>query len=160
VAVAGAEDQVSDIVLTQRRPAPDPHPGTLNPPVGEVWRMVTFPARHMLFDVLLHREIACRCLPSLELHLWTPEPVGHIRSRWSTRFAGGPKLEMIGSGLDRAATGCYARYVELAAHVMNELGWDSQQFVGYRCELPFPLWRGGYCMSFDFSEPGVPGPNG
>jgi hypothetical protein len=151
VPVTGSEETPADIVLMQMRAAPDKHPATLNPPIGEVWRMVTFPARHMIFDVFLHREIACRCLPSLELHLWTPEPIGHLRARWSTRFAGGPKLEMMGVGLERAGLRVYPRYVELAEHVMARMGWNPRELVGYRCELAYPLWRGGYCMSFDFS---------
>jgi hypothetical protein len=122
--------------------------------------MVSFPARHMVFDVLLHREIACRCIPSLELHLWSPEPSGQHRARWSTRFAGGPKLEMMGAGLERAATRAYPRYTELAAHVMEKQGWNPRELIGYRCEVAYPLWRGGYCMSFDFEGNEMRGPHG
>ncbi len=160
VAVAGSEEHPADIVLMQGRGGPDRHPATLDPPIGEVWRLANLPARHMVFDVFLHREIACRCIPSLELHLWTPEPLGHVRARWSTRFTGGPKLEMMGAGLERAATMAYPRYVELAAHIVGELGWNSAELIGYRCELPYPLWRGGYCMSFDFTGNVIGKPNG
>lgn len=160
VAVAGTEESAADIVLMQTRREPDRHPATLDPPIGEIWRMVSFPARHMVFDVFLHREIACRCIPSLELHLWTPEPVGHVRARWSTRFTGGPKLEMMSAGLERVATAGYPRYVELATHVVRELGWNPAELVGYRCELPYPVWRGGYCMSFDFTGNELAMPNG
>lgn len=160
VAVAGSEEHAADIVLMQTRQVLDRHPATLDPPIGEVWRLVNMPSRHMVFDVFLHREIACRCIPSLELHLWTPEPVGHVRARWSTRFTGGPKLEMMGPGLERAATAGYPRYVELAAHVMREVGWNPAEMIGYRCELPYPLWRGGYCMSFDFTGNELGQPHG
>lgn len=150
-APADADTAAADIVLSQNRLRSDRHPATLDPPIGEVWRMVSFPARYLVFDVFLHKEIARRCIPSLEVHLWAPEARGHVRARWSTRFSGGPRLEMMGPGLSRVGVEVYPRYGELAAHIIESSGWNPAELVGYRCELPYPLWRAGYCMSFDFS---------
>jgi len=38
--------------------------------------------------------------------------------------------------------------------VLDRLGWAASEFVGYRCEVEFPIWRAGYCMLFDFAQPG------
>lgn len=145
------EIENADIVLADCEPRVDQHPASMDPPMGEVWGLVNFPSRRYIFDVYLHREIACRCLPSLELHLWTPNIVQHTSSRWSTRFPGGPRLQLLGAGLRDAATSAYDRHAELTAHLFDRFGWDPEPFIGYRCEVAFPVWRGGYCMAFDFS---------
>ncbi len=147
------ETNNTDIVIADREPNEDVHPATLDPAVGEVWALMNFPARRLIFDVYLHRDIACRCIPSLELHLWTPQTGAHASSRWSTRFPGGPRLGLLGPGLRGSQTDSYARHAELTAHLFERVGWESEQFIGYRCESIFPVWRGGYCMVFDFSSP-------
>jgi hypothetical protein len=35
-------------------------------------------------------------------------------------------------------------------HVFERVGWDPEQFVGYRCEVAYPVWQAAYCMLFDF----------
>jgi hypothetical protein len=149
----------SDIVLAHRTSQPDRHPATLDPPLGEMWFMVTFPVQRMVFDVFLHREIARRCIPSLELHLWGPDAGRHGSSRWSTRFPGGPRLEVLGSGLGAAATPAYSRHAELLRSVFDQVGWDPDEFAGYRCEVTYPVWRAGYCMLFDFAGNEIPSPS-
>lgn len=146
-----ADDAAHDIVLSRRTRVPDRHPATLKPAIGEVWNLVNFPARRMVFDVYLHRDIARRCIPSLELHLWSADMASHARARWSTRFAGGPKLELLGPGVRRAASQAYRRHAELTKAMFEEVGWEPDEFIGYRCETAFPLWRAGYCMAFDFT---------
>jgi hypothetical protein len=140
-----------DIVLANRGAKPEAHPATLRPAIGEIWSLVTFPSRQMIFDVYLHRDIARRCLPALEVHLWNPDIHQQGSSRWSTRFPGGPKLELLGQGLSNCASDAYSRHKDLTNHVFANVGWDAAEFVGYRCEVTFPIWRAGYCMAFDFA---------
>jgi hypothetical protein len=140
----------ADIVLGTRSSRPDRDPATLDPAVGEMWQLVNFPARRLTFDVFLHREIAARCVPSVEAHLWGPDVTEPGSSRWSTRLPGGPRLEIIKPG--EGATRSFARYPEMQASVFARVGWDPAEFVGYRCEVEYPLWRAGYCMAFDFTR--------
>lgn len=140
-----------DVVVGKKRSLIEKHPATLDPAIGEVWNLINFPARKMVFDVYLHRDIARRCIPSIEVHLWAPESPSHVQARWSTRFAGGPRLELLGAGLRSAPTVTYPRQVELTARMFALAGWEADEFVGYRCEAAYPMWRGGYCMSFDFT---------
>lgn len=140
-----------DIVLANRGAKPEAHPASLRPAIGEVWSLVTFPSRQMVFDVYLHRDIARRCIPALEVHLWNPDIHQQGSSRWSTRFPGGPKLELLGQGLSNCGTDAYARHKDLTNHVFTNIGWDGAEFVGYRCHVAFPIWRAGYCMTFDFA---------
>jgi hypothetical protein len=140
----------ADIVLGTRSSRPDRHPATMEPAVGEMWQLVNFPTRRLTFDVFLHREIASRCVPSLETHLWGPDVTEHGSSRWSTRLPGGPTLESIRAG-EASDTRSFARYPEMLASVFSRVAWNPADFVGYRCELEYPLWRTGYCMAFDFT---------
>jgi hypothetical protein len=149
-------DKPIDIVMAHRGAQPDRHPASLTPPLGEMWLLVTFPVRRVIFDVFLHRDIARRCIPSLELHLWGPDVLGQGASRWSTRFPGNPRLELLGSGLAGASTPAYARQAQLLRHVFHQVEWPEDEFVGYRCEASYPVWRAGYCMGFDFSGNEIP----
>lgn len=154
-----AEGKPSDIIMAYRS-GPDSHPMRQDPPVGEMWWLTTFPARRMVFDVWLHEDLAQGCVPSLELHLWGPDISQHGASRWSTRFPGGPRIELLGKGLGRASTAAFSRHKEMTADLYKQLGWDPSSFVGFRCEVAYPVWRAGYCMGFDFSagatQPTVP----
>ncbi len=149
-APAGLGGRAMDIVLASREAKPEAHPATLRPAVGELWNLVTFPSRHMVFDTYLHRDVARKCLPSLETHLWSPEVGRQGATRWSTRFPGGPTLRLLGPGLNGAGTGAYARMGELTARLFAGMGWEPEEFIGYRCEVDYPIWRAGYCMVFDF----------
>lgn len=146
-----ADDGPVDIVIANRSAKPEAHPATLRPAIGELWSLMTFPSRRILFDVYLHRDIARRCIPALEVHLWNPDIGQQGSSRWSTRFPGGPRLTLLGEGIAASAAEAYPRHAELTSHVFDQVDWDPAVFVGFRCEVPFPIWRGGYCMVFDFA---------
>jgi hypothetical protein len=157
-----AEGRPIDIVVAYRRSTPDKHPASQEPPIGEVSTVMTYPSRRLISDVYLHRDIASKCIPSLELHLGSPTLGQPLRARWSTRFPGGPRLELLGSGLAHAANAAYDRYLELIRHVFSQLDWDPDEFIGYRCDVGFPIWQAAYCMLFDFSanvmiDPDQPG---
>lgn len=128
-----------------------PHPGLRAPKIEEVWAMINFPVRNLVFDVYLHRDLARQCIPSLDAHLWRPDFAAQIEDRWQTRFADGPRLELLGQGMGNAATPVYERNPELTAFVFDALKQDDQRFIGYRCSVAYPMWRTGYCMSFDFN---------
>lgn len=140
----------ADIVTATRVARPDPHPATLSPPVGEVWALQNIPARRLVFDTLVHRTMAAACVAGLEAHLWMPD-VGsrHDAARWSTRLPGGPALTPL--SVRDLSTGAFAAYPDLVAHVFDELAWPIDEFVGFRCDVAYPVWRGGYVMRFDFA---------
>ncbi len=151
-----ARSDPADIVIAEYRQRPDKHPATLRPAIGEVWSLISFPARRLVFDVYLHKEIAARCTPALELHLWGPHMGEQGLWRWSTRFPGGPKLESVTPLSDDAATDAYPRHTELTGYAFLHAGWKPDDFVGYRCNVVYPVWRAGYCMLFDFSGNELP----
>lgn len=146
----------TNIVIAARDSREEPHPATWRPPIAEVSILNLFPSRRLIYDVFLHRELASRCLPSASAHLSTP---GHMLggvSRWTTRLQGRISLQLLGVGLSNAHCAAYPRQQELAAHVYSQLGWDPDDFVGYRVEVAYPVWRAQYSMRFDFTGNELP----
>ncbi len=139
-----------DLMLANR--AVTPHPRTQSPAVEETWAMVNFPVRHLLFDVYLHQDLATRSIADLEVHLWRPDFASSVTDRWQTRFAHPPKLVMLGRGIEDSAAPAFARHLELTRLLFEQTNEDPHNYIGHRCEVTHPLWRTGYCMTFDFGS--------
>ncbi len=146
----------SDIVMAARDSREEANPASWRPPVAEVSLLNLFPSRLMVYDVYLHRDLASRCIASASAHLSTPGRTTGSISRWSTRLKGKLSLQLLGVGLSGAHNAAYARHQELAAHVYAQLGWNSEDFVGYRLEVPYPVWRAEYVITFDFTGNEIP----
>lgn len=138
-----------DLVLGSRSVIP--HPASRDPQIDEAWAMVNFPVRHLVFDLYLHRDLARACIPSVDAHLWRPDFAQHIGDRWQTRFGDAPNLELLTQGLRNAATPNSPRHAEMTRFLFESVGQDPEDFVGYRCAADYPMWRTGYCVSFDYS---------
>ena len=138
-----------DIVTARRPSQPVPHPATDDPPIHECWILVNNPARHLLLDVYFHRTLARKCIASMSAHLWRPDIDTTSGRRWRTRFPRSPSLEILGA--HTPPTPAYPRQADLTAHVLDAVGWNRDDFVGFRCALEYPIWRAGYCMAFDFT---------
>lgn len=141
-----------DLVVALRSDRAGPHPALDKPPVQEVWTLMHYPARALLFDVFLHRTLARACIPSLAMHLWRPNLETGMGDRWYTQLPSAPTLQLLGPGLARSPTPLFPRHAELTAHLFDRAGWPAAEFIGFRCALTYPLWRAGYCMTFDFAE--------
>lgn len=147
----GAQTSAFDFVTADRSVHAVPLPTTESPPIHEIWVSPDYPAASLLFDVWQHRDLARCCIPSLSAHLYRINVMETPGDRWYTKLADGPKLQLLGTGLDQAASPLWSRQHEALAWMFQQLGWDPGEFVGYRCEVRYPLWRIGYLMSFDFS---------
>ncbi len=141
-----------DLILGSR--AVTPHPRTQSPAVEETWAMINFPVRRLLFDVYLHQDLATRSIADLDVHLWRPDFASSAADRWQTRFVRPPKLIMLGRGIEDAASPAYDRHAELTRLFFEQSREDPQAYIGHRCEVAHPLWRTGYCMTFDFGASG------
>lgn len=131
------------------------HPATGRPPIEEAWALINFPCRRLLFDVYMHRDLARACLASLDVHLWRPDFAQHVGDRWQTRFAQqSPPLQLLPGGLRGSASDAWPRHSELTRFLFERAGFDPSEFVGFRCDVEYPIWRAGYAVSFDFSTAG------
>ncbi len=128
------------------------HPASVSPELEEIWALVNFPVRRLVLDAYLHRDIASRCIPALDAHLWRPDFAQNAGERWQTRFPNPPRLEVLGRGTAGAKTDAWNRHAELRELIFKSRGLDAEDFVGFRCDVTYPMWRTGYCMSFDFGQ--------
>ncbi len=140
-----------DVVTAVRATSPMLDPVTGRPSLHEVWSLVNMPARRLVLDVYLHRGIERSYRPSMDAQLWNPGLTVPEEQKWATRLSPRPALQLLGSGLAQAGCESYARHAELTRYFFERLGWSAEEFVGFRCETAYPIWRAGYCMSFEFA---------
>jgi hypothetical protein len=126
------------------------HPAKQQPALEEVWAMVNFPSRHLLLDVYLHPDLARTSVPSLDAHLWGPDFSQEVGNRWRTRFSEAPPLQLLGNGIRRPGPEAFAELPALTEQLFERADIDPEPYVGYRCDVAYPLWRTGYCISFAF----------
>lgn len=147
---AGMETGLIDVVtaLKARHPLMDAQTG--RPTLDAIWSLVTCPTRRLILDVYLHADMERQFRPSLDALLWAPDLNVAPDDRWVMRLPAGPKLQLLGRGLGAAHSDLYSRHAELSRHFFSHIGWDADEFVGFRCEVQSPVWRAGYSMALEY----------
>lgn len=111
-----------------------------------IWLYIDYPTRSCIFDLYLHRAIAERHSCSGDCHLWGTSLLAPPEDLWMTRFADQMEFSELGSGIQQSASNTYTRHEELSAFMFTHHGWDAHDFIGFRCEMAFPVWRSGVCV--------------
>lgn len=124
------------------------------PTLDAVWSLNNCPTARLIFDVYLHQDMERVYRPSLDAQMWNPGLTLSEEDRWVTRFPSVPKLQLLGRGIDNAASDLYPRHAELTRYFFDHVGWDAEDFVGFRCEVQWPVWRGGYVIAFEYLASG------
>jgi hypothetical protein len=159
-----SEDPI-DVVLGTRF-ARVPHPAHDEPCVQTCSLVSDGPARNLVMSIHMHRSLAQASIPSLGSYfLGSRGPVsapsaarhdgpsaGFTAHRWFDRLPDRPRLELLGFGLEHSGSSAYPRMSELIEHLLRSQGWTAEEFVGYRCQVPYPIWGAQYLVTFDFSE--------
>jgi hypothetical protein len=127
-------------------PMHDPKTGRIT--LDEVWSLANCASTRLVFDVFVHKDIERRVRANIDAQLWYPNLSSPGGDRWVTRFPDQPALQLLGEGLSRARSDAWPRHAELCRTLFDRIGWDPGEFVGFRCEAVFPIWRAGYCMTF------------
>lgn len=153
---ASSSGRAFDVVTAVRATSPMfERSGT--PALESVWSLVNWPAEHLILDVYLHRSIERHYRPSLDAHLWNTDLTIPSTDRWLSRLPTQPKLQILGWGTAGSASTVYTPAADLARSSFNYAGWNSDEFLGFRCEVALPVWRAGYSMSFEYLGPGPTG---
>jgi len=143
-----------DIFIAYKWAKPSVHPKEENPPVQESWAFMQHPARHLVFDTFVHKKFVRECIASSGVYLMQPDAAAYIGQRWMDQIVDTPDMRILPPDLRRCGTPYYPRQVELLERFFGELGWDPSEFVGHRCEVLYPIWSAGYCMTFDYTPVG------
>lgn len=146
---ASATGEPIDVVTALRASAPMIDPATQKQSLDAVWSLVSCPTEALILDVYLHTEMERRFRPAIEALLWTPGLDIPEDQKWVMRLPHQPKLQLLGRGIGSSSSELYHRHAELSRSYFDHIGWDPTEYIGFRCELRYPIWRSGYCMSFE-----------
>ncbi len=143
------DGQPVDLVLANRSVHPACQPESNRSSMEGVWKLINSPSRHLIFDVYLHADMERHFRPGIDSQLWGPNLDVQPADRWLTRVPHGPRLVLLGPGLEHAAADAHPRHAETTRRFFEQLDWPADEFVGFRCEVAYPVWRGGYFMTFE-----------
>lgn len=138
----------SDVYISTVFPVPDPR--TLDRPVEESWYVLYSPTAALVFDLYLHESIARRCLVSLDVHLWQTSFANAPHGKWHTRLPTAPPIVQLGRGVGHAPSSLHPRHEELTGEAFRLADADPEEYIAFRCEERFPVWRSGYRYELDF----------
>lgn len=139
--------QTFDVVSAARSNHPYLDPQG-DPVFNEIWSLANCASTRLVFDVYVHEDMESKFRPSIDAQQWYPNLSAPGGDRWVLRYPNVPTLELLGRGLGNSATASYSRHAELTRVFFDRMGWDPNAFFGFRCEIEYPIWRGGYCMKF------------
>lgn len=128
------------------------HPRLRTPKLENLWALIHFPAKAMIVDAYLPISEARNSLPSVGVHLWGPDHDMQATPSWRTRFTQSPQIQLLGRNLEGIDAPQHPRRRELTQFAFQHAGVDPASYVGYRLSVSYPIWRAGYCLSFDFDE--------
>ncbi len=139
----------------------NPHPAADEPRTQFCQLLSDGPSRRLIMVVYLHRSLAATAVASSGV--FAKNPVGVVefdptgtprvilpRDRWYDKLPGSPSIEYLGLGTSRLHGSPYPRLAPLAEHLFELGGWNSEQFVGYRMAVEYPMWNTHHLMWFDF----------
>lgn len=113
-----------------------------------------YPAKRLVFDVYLHRSLAMSSIPMIGAYAWHPSMVKDLSKYWHERVPMDLSIQVLGPGLGHAGTDAWPRHQELTRYVFTQLGWNADEFVGYRVSQTFPVWGLYYYFTSDFAKTG------
>ncbi len=114
---------------------------------------VVIPAEHQLVDVYWARSLAASSIASVDTFFFGAYAEGlDWDQRWFDRHMDAGELQHLGVGISRCETPLYRRHPELTKRLFDALGWNPDDFVGYRCVQRYPPWSFMRVMGFDFSH--------
>lgn len=121
---------------------------------GYVFADVKVPAKKLYLDVFVHRDVYPQSEPELVLYDTTIDGVASVndRSRDIDRLDLYETVQPLGTGVGKADIADVPRWIELLGHVLTKLGWDAQDFRGYRVEIDYPIYGSQVVLAFAVPE--------
>ncbi len=118
---------------------------------GYFFTEVTIPARGLLFDVLVHKDVYPSGEPALVIYDTVSEGVASVndRSRDFDRLDMLESVQPLGVGFDKFHFAALPSYVRMLQEVSARLGWQAESFRGYRCAVDYPIYGSQVTMAFD-----------
>ena len=111
---------------------------------------IATPCKRMQFDVFVHRDLCAGSEPELFVYDTAINGIADVNdcSRDADRLDTAEKIQAIGHGVGKLRTAEIPNYVELIRHVFGQLGWNADEYRGYRCRIEYPIYGSQVCMAF------------
>ena len=106
-----------------------------------------YPTKSCIFDIYLHSLIDERLRITSDCHLWGTALLAPPEDDWMKRFTEDCDFKVLGRGTALADSSNYSKHKALTQHMFDLMGWDPNDFTGYRCEVQMPIWRSGISMN-------------
>jgi hypothetical protein len=109
---------------------------------GSLSEYVPVPARAMIFDLLVHKDVYPDWQP--RLRIIEPGLLGATEPNDATRdldvLAMREEVESLGCGLENFRADEIPHYLEMLSEACEKLGWDPQSFRGHRVHIEYPVF--------------------
>ncbi|MFT7463297.1 MAG: hypothetical protein ACI9EF_001641 [Pseudohongiellaceae bacterium] len=121
---------------------------------GYVFAEVATPARRLLFDVLVHRDIYPGSDPSLRIYDTALDGVADVNdpARDIDRLELAESVSCLGRGSSALRVAGVPHYVELLNHVHQSMSWSAADFSAWRCHIDYPIYGSQVALVFDPPE--------
>ena len=124
--------------------------------VWAVTRAVRIPCEVLILDQYIHEDLFGPIEPQVHIHsdLFENVSLRPVTMRPEDRLPMLEQVRPLGKGLAGIRTPDLPRYVEMASHVFDQLGWDEAKFSVYRARLEYPPLPTTVVMEHPLPEPG------
>lgn len=121
-------------------------------PLKAFARRLRTPTKWFLHDIYIHRSI--RTTGRTWCNAFHPMLNGSPDARmpWSERLPNGPRIEFLGIALQPLPAQSWNRIPEATLDLIRQAGVPFDEFVGYRCETPYPYWGATYSVTFELER--------
>lgn len=147
-ALTGPEP-VNIAIATRRGPMPIPRLQAT--PTQSVAVQIRTPARRLVLDLWIHESLAPTRAPQVGAFIYQPGMPLDPAMGWYNRVPGTPVLHLLGSGLANAECDGWTRFGELTRYLFREAAFSGDSFIGFRCDVRFPVWCAAYVLWLDYS---------
>jgi len=117
----------------------------------EISANVNVPAEVLILDMFVRDDTFGAIDPELRVYRGTRE-ARRFPFTEADELHLGESLAHLGKGLRRVNVRDVPRYVEMCAHVFDNLGWEAPRFDVYRCRVEYPVVPSSVTMRFERPE--------
>lgn len=112
---------------------------------------VNTPAKVLVFDALVHRDVEPQQDPHLLIYDTANDGAADVNNpeRDIDRFELAETIQSLGEGIAKFRTTEISRYAELLSYTCDRLNWDGDAFRGYRCRIEYPIYGSQVVMAWD-----------
>lgn len=123
--------------------------GPADPAASTVAVGISTPARTLIFDVLVHKDVYPGQEPTLSIYRTAGVYTPVTENREIDRVEVLESVKPLGRGVARFRSAETPSHQEMIRHVCAQRGWDTEALRGHRCRIEYPIYSSEIVMSFD-----------